>query len=80
MISRWMLALAAILGSCGWDCAGSPITPTDSSLLTTETYEDTNCVVNNRGDGGAIDRCRADVKRRWDVIWSAKLGDAGATP
>ena len=78
MIPRWALALSGLLGSCCWECAGSPLTPVDDSLLTGYTIDQTNCVTANRGDAGAIDKCRAQVKHNEDLIQAAKFGDGGA--
>lgn len=78
MIPRWMLCVAAILGQCSWGCQQSPLTPADQALLGGETEEQTNCVVQNRGDAGAMDACRARVRHLFDAIWAAKLGDGGA--
>jgi hypothetical protein len=74
---RWALALATLAASCGWGCAGSPVTPADSALLGTETDLQTACVQDHRGDAGAIDACRAGVRKEFDAIWASRFDGGG---
>lgn len=77
---RWASLLLAASEACTWGCGASPLTPADTAILGAYADEQTNCVIDNRGDGGAIDACRAGVKRFYDRIQAAKFGDAAVTP
>jgi hypothetical protein len=73
VIPRWALALSALAASCGWSCGASPLTPTDTAILGAETDLQTTCIVDHRGDAGAIDACRASVKQEFDAIWASRF-------
>lgn len=59
------------------DCGGSKITPEDSTALTSETMQDTACVVENRGDAGAMNACREANRKAFNAYW-AEYFDGGA--
>lgn len=78
MIPCWALALATVAGSCGWSCAGSPLTPTDDGLLGAYADQQASCIADHRGDAGAIDACRKAVQADFDRIQAARFDGGGS--
>lgn len=62
------------LAHCG---AGNPMTPQDSTIVTSETLQDAECVRLNAHDAGPMRACRAAVRARFDAYWSNYF-DGGA--
>ena len=66
---RSMLAVLTAVGMIA--CAH--LSSQDRSDLAEYTAQQNACIAAHHGDAPAIDRCRADVKARWDKAWSGRF-------
>ena len=83
-IEAWAVICGTVMGTvlatqCA-GCAQSPLTPADTALIGAETDEQSDCITQNRGDGGAMDACRAKVRAFYNGVWASKLGDSAVSP